>query len=145
MIDKLSFALHYYQRAAALGQEVQIMSKGGVFPDMTNAANGANVALQDFQSSIPTGTMVPVSPWMTDETISNNGSWCYTDANGGAPGSAPMTYKSAAEVISELDEINAGGGIMLLNISPMKDGTIPAEQVAILNAVGKHLGASGDF
>jgi alpha-L-fucosidase len=132
--NKLKFVLHYYQNAAALGKDVQVMSKGGVFPNMNNNANGANVALQDFQSSIPaTG---PASPWMSDETISANGSWSYVE---------PMTYKSAATVISELDDINGKGGVLLLNISPMKDGTIPAEQVAILNAVGKHLGASGDF
>jgi alpha-L-fucosidase len=132
--DKLKFMLHYYQNAAALGKDVQVMSKGGVFPNMNNNANGANTAMQDFQSSIP--TTGPSSPWMSDETISANGSWSYVE---------PMTYKSAASIISELDTINSRGGVLLLNISPMKDGTIPAEQVAILNAVGKHLGAPGNF
>ena len=136
MNDKLAFALHYYQTAAARGQQVQIMSKDGVFPNMSSAANGANVSVQDFQSSIPSGTAIPTSPWMSDETISSNGSWCFVN---------PMTYKSAASVISELDQINAAGGIMLLNISPEKDGTIPQEQIDILNAVGKHLGAPGNF
>jgi alpha-L-fucosidase len=133
--NKLAFALHYYKTAAAYGQEVQIMSKGGVFPT-DNSATGANISLQDFQSTIPAGTMVPTSPWMSDETISSNGSWCYVN---------PMTYKSAATIIAELDTINSRGGIMLLNISPMADGTIPPEQIAILNAVGKHLGAPGNF
>jgi alpha-L-fucosidase len=132
--NKLKFVLHYYQNAAAWGKDVQVMSKGGVFPNMNNNANGANVAMQDFQSTIP--TTGPASPWMSDETISSNGSWSYVE---------PMTYKSAASVISELDTINGRGGVLLLNISPMKDGTIPAEQVAILNAVGKHLGAPGNF
>ena len=136
MNDKLAFALHYYQTAAARGQQVQIMSKGGVFPNMSNAATGANVAMQDFQSSIPTGTAIPTSPWMADETISSNGSWCYVN---------PMTYKSAATVINELDQINSAGGVMLLNISPEKDGSIPQQQIDILNAVGKHLGAPGNF
>ena len=138
MNDKLAFALHYYQTAAARGQEVQIISKAGIFgPNVqNNGPTGANVSLQDFQSSIPTGTAIPTSPWMADETISSNGSWCYVN---------PMTYKSAATVISELDQINKAGGIMLLNISPEKDGTIPQEQIDILNAVGKHLGAPGNF
>jgi alpha-L-fucosidase len=136
MNDKLAFALHYYQTAAAQCREVQIISKLDVFPNMNDGATGANVSLQDFQSSIPTGTAVPTSPWMVDETISSNGSWCYVN---------PMTYKSAAQVISELTQINDAGGIMLLNISPMADGTIPQEQVDILNAVGKHLGAPGNF
>jgi alpha-L-fucosidase len=134
MVDKLAFALHYYQGAAGRGQAVQIMSKGGVFPNMDNSATGANVSLQDFQSSIP--TTAPSSPWMVDETISSNGSWCYVN---------PMTYKSAATIISELDTINSRGGIMMLNVSPMSDGTIPQAQIDILNAVGKHLGAPGNF
>ncbi len=138
MDDKLAFALHYYQTAAARGQPVQIMSKAGIFGAnvQNNGATGANVSLQDFQSSIPTGSAIPSSPWMADETISSNGSWCYVN---------PMTYKSAATVINELDQINAAGGIMLLNVSPEKDGTIPQEQIDILNAVGKHLGAPGNF
>jgi alpha-L-fucosidase len=136
MNNKLAFALHYYQTAAGRGQQVQIMSKLGVFPNMNNGATGANSALQDFQSSIPTGAAIPSSPWMADETISSNGSWCFVN---------PMTYKSAATVINELDQINAAGGIMLLNVSPEKDGTIPQEQIDILNAVGKHLGAPGNF
>ena len=136
MNNKLAFALHYYQTAAARGQQVQIMSKSGVFPNMNNGATGANAALQDFQSSIPTGAAIPSSPWMADETISSNGSWCFVN---------PMTYKSAATVINELDQINAAGGIMMLNVSPEKDGTIPKEQIDILNAVGKHLGAPGNF
>jgi alpha-L-fucosidase len=136
MVDKLAFMLHYYQTAAARGQQVQVLSKAGVFPNMDNSATGANVALQDFQSSIPSGSAIPTSPWMSDETISSNGSWCYVN---------PMTYKSAATVINELDQINAAGGMMLLNISPEKDGSIPQAQIDILNAVGKHLGAPGNF
>jgi alpha-L-fucosidase len=138
MNDKLAFALHYYQTAYMRGQEVQIMSKAGIFGGnvQNNGATGANVSLQDFQSSIPTGSAIPSSPWMVDETISSNGSWCYVN---------PMTYKSSATVISELDTINKAGGIMMLNISPEKDGTIPQEQIDILNAVGKHLGAPGNF
>jgi alpha-L-fucosidase len=129
---KLAFALHYYQSACAAGKEVAIVAKGGVFPNNDNTATGSNVMVTDFQSSIPAAGSQPTATWMADETVSSNGSWGYVSG---------MTYKSAATIISELDTINSRGGIMLLNISPMLDGTIPAEQVAILNAVGKHLGA----
>ena len=129
---KLAFALHYYQTACAEGKEVAIVAKGGVFPNNDNTATGSNVMVTDFQSSIPAAGSQPKATWMADETVSSDGSWGYVNG---------MTYKSAASIISELDTINSRGGIMLLNISPMLDGTIPAEQVAILNAVGKHLGA----
>jgi alpha-L-fucosidase len=131
MDDKLAFALHYYQTAAARGQAVQIMSRGGVFPNMDNAAAGANVAMQDFLS-IPSGSGVPSSPWLVDETVSSDGSGCYVST---------MTYKSPSEIVTDLDAINAQGGTMLLNISPTSDGTIPQEQIDILNALGVHLGA----
>jgi alpha-L-fucosidase len=52
-----------------------------------------------------------------------------------------MTYKSPSEIVTDLDAINAQGGTMLLNISPTSDGTIPQEQIDILNALGVHLGA----
>jgi alpha-L-fucosidase len=129
---KLAFALHYYQGACARGKEVAIIAKGGVFPNNDNTATGSNVMVTDFQSSIPTSGTQPKAAWMVDETVSSNGSWGYVNG---------MTYKSSATIINELDTINGLGGVMLLNISPMSDGTIPAEQVAILNAVGKHLGA----
>jgi alpha-L-fucosidase len=133
MVDKLIFAIHYYETTAARGQTEQIMSRGGVFPDMSNAANGANVSMQDLAESIlPSGSAVPSAPWLRDEDVSANGSGSYID---------PMTYKSSAQIITDLDAVNAVGGTMFLNISPMLDGTIPPEQVAILNAVGKHLGA----
>ena len=104
------------------------MSRGGVFPNMDNAAAGANVAMQDFLS-IPSGSGVPSSPWLVDETVSSDGSGCY------------VTYKSPSEIVTDLDAINAQGGTMLLNISPTSDGTIPQEQIDILNALGVHLGA----
>ncbi|MDP9151277.1 MAG: alpha-L-fucosidase [Myxococcota bacterium] len=129
---KLSFALHYYKGACARGQDVAIIAKGGIFPNNDNSVTGSNVMVTDFQSTVPAAGQQPKGTWMSDVTVSTNGSWGYTTG---------MTYKSAASITSQLDTINSRGGIMLLNISPMLDGTIPAEQVAILNAIGKHLGA----
>jgi alpha-L-fucosidase len=129
---KLAFALHYYQGACARGKDVAIVAKAGVFPNNNSSPTGSNVMVTDFQSSIPAAGSQPQATWMADETVSSDGSWGWING---------MTYKSAATVINELDTINSRGGIMLLNLSPMPDGTIPAEQVAIVNAVGKHLGA----
>ena len=71
---------------------------------------------------------------------------------------ALLSYRYLGKVSSALDHApegttmplrhdmrNAAGGIMMLNVSPEKDGTIPKEQIDILNAVGKHLGAPGNF
>jgi alpha-L-fucosidase len=136
--QKLAFVLHYYQTAAGRGQDVQIMGKGGVFP-ATTGTTAANVCLPDSQAADP--SPVPTTPWMEDVPVSSTGSWCYVDANGGAPNSVPMAYISGAEAVDDLERINGKGGIMMLNISPMPDGTIPQGQIDILNALGKYLGA----
>ena len=44
-------------------------------------------------------------------------------------------YKTANEIISMLIRIRAQGGNLLLNVGPTPEGTLPAEQSAILNEV----------
>lgn len=46
-------------------------------------------------------------------------------------------YKSALELISHLIDISSKGGNLLLNVSPMDTGEIPAEQVARMRDIGK--------
>lgn len=45
-------------------------------------------------------------------------------------------WKSAEDVLSKLNEINANGGNLLLNIGPDGSGTVPQESVRILEKVG---------
>lgn len=45
-------------------------------------------------------------------------------------------WKSAEDVFSKLNEINANGGNLLLNIGPDGTGTVPQESVRILERVG---------
>lgn len=65
--------------------------------------------------------------WMTDITISY-GSWCYTNG---------QTYKSPDLVIRNMIDVWSKKGIVLLNISPKADGTIPEEQRSVLAAIGE--------
>jgi alpha-L-fucosidase len=51
-----------------------------------------------------------------------------------------MTYRSASSIISQMDNYLSRGGVLVLNISPMADGTIPQAQQDILIQIGKHLG-----
>jgi hypothetical protein len=53
-------------------------------------------------------------------------------------------YKSARFLINTLQEVASKGGNLLLNVSPMADGTIPAEQVERLDAIGAWTARNGE-
>jgi len=73
-------------------------------------------------------------PWMTDETISK-GSWCYTEN---------LEIKEPAEVLHVLIDIASKNGVLLLNVSPMADGTIPDNQKKVLLGMGSWLQKYGE-
>jgi alpha-L-fucosidase len=131
--DKLAYALHYYQSACRWGKEVAIAGKGGVFPGNDGTATGANIMIHDFEKggNAPGKGAEPKGFWMVDDKVGNE-SWGYING---------LTYRSASSIISQIDDYSSRGGVLLLNVSPMADGTIPQAQQDILNAIGKHLGA----
>ena len=71
---------------------------------------------------------------MTDETISK-GSWCYTEN---------LEIKESADVLHVLIDIVSKNGVLLLNVSPMADGTIPEIQKQVLLDMGSWLDAYGE-
>jgi alpha-L-fucosidase len=71
---------------------------------------------------------------MTDDTISR-GSWCYTDS---------LTIKPASEIIHALADTVSKNGVVLLNVSPMADGTIPDDQRETLRGIGEWMSANGE-
>jgi alpha-L-fucosidase len=72
--------------------------------------------------------------WLTDDTISK-GSWCYTN---------DLAIKSTAEVLRTFIDIVSKNGQLLLNISPMADGTIPDNQKKVLLEMGRWLSKYGE-
>ena len=112
-----------------------------------NAADqwGKDVAIVRKQNDLPIGFTVndhekarepKALPelWMTDDTIST-GSWCYTDRLGIKP-----LYK----VVHALVDTVAKNGVVLLNLSPMADGTIPQNQRDVLHGLGEWLRENGE-
>jgi len=71
---------------------------------------------------------------MTDDTISK-GSWCYTEN---------LDIKGSADVLHVLIDIVSKNGVLLLNVSPKADGTIPDNQKQVLLDMGKWLDAYGE-
>ncbi len=72
--------------------------------------------------------------WMTDETVST-GSWCYTEN---------LKIKPVADVLHVLIDIVSKNGVLLLNISPKADGSIPEDQKDVLLKMGEWLKNNGE-
>ncbi|WP_343330180.1 alpha-L-fucosidase [Polaribacter staleyi] len=73
-------------------------------------------------------------PWMTDITLSNK-SWSYVKG---------QTYKNSALVIRNLIDVVSKNGVVLLNVSPKADGTIPDEQKKVLLEMGDWFSKFGE-
>ncbi len=85
----------------------------------------ANVGILDMEQGGK--TELSKDYWLTDITISY-GSWSYTNG---------QTYKTPSLVIRNMIDVWSKRGVVLLNISPKADGTIPDEQRNILLTIGK--------
>jgi alpha-L-fucosidase len=64
--------------------------------------------------------------WELCMTINNNWGFQYTDTN----------WKSPYEIITIFADVVSNGGNLLLDIGPREDGSIPAEQVRVLEELG---------
>ncbi len=117
-------AAYYYNRAAEWGIEVAINYKHDAFLFGT--------AVPDIER----GQMADVKPyfWQTDTAIALN-SWCYTENN---------DFRDATGIICDLADIVSKNGCLLLNVGPKADGTISAEDTAVLKAIGKWMHINGE-
>lgn len=108
---------HHFNTATARGQHPIVAYKQEDLP--------ANVGILDIEQ----GGKKDISEdyWLTDITLSND-SWCYING---------QTYKEPSLVIRNMIDVWSKKGIVLLNISPMANGTINKEQRDVLAAIGK--------
>ncbi|MBN2411220.1 alpha-L-fucosidase [candidate division KSB1 bacterium] len=121
---KTEYLAHYFNRAHEWGKEVVVTFKQEDLPQ--------DVGVLDLEK----GRMGELTefPWLTDDTISK-GSWCYTQ---------DLEIKPASIVLHSLIDIVSKNGVLLLNISPKADGTIPANQQQVLLQMGEWLGKYGE-
>lgn len=120
----LQFLAYYFNRARQWGCEVMVTTKKLQYPQ--------EVSVLDFEKG-RANALTPY-PWLNDDTISN-GSWCYT---------ADLQIKPAVQVLRDFIDAVAKNGQLLLNISPMADGTIPQNQRDCLLEIGAWLKANGE-
>lgn len=85
----------------------------------------------DYERGGPGDILKPY--WQTDDAVSPQ-SWCYVQG---------MSYYTDAELVHGFIDRVSKGGNLLLNLSPLPDGSIPQRQKDILKAFGAFLKQSG--
>ncbi len=118
------YCAYYLNEAEKWGKEVVIVRKQDDLP--------LDFSVDDLEKSRK--NRIDPEPWMTDETVSK-GSWCYTE---------DMEIKVSKDVLHVLIDIVSKNGILLLNISPKADGTIPENQKQVLLDMGDWLDKYGE-
>ncbi len=118
------FCAYYLNEAEKIGKKVVILRKQDDLP--------INFTVLDHEKSRMSGASERV--WMTDDTISK-GSWCYT---------SDLDIKPAADIIHALADTVSKNGVVLLNISPMADGSIPRDQRETLAGIGAWMKTNGE-
>jgi alpha-L-fucosidase len=130
---KLRIAAHYYNRAAAWGQEVSISTKKAAFAPsgLNDQQIGSILDFEKVGSRSPAGIRPGV--WQVDDAIGST--WGYTDG---------MRISSAATILTRLIDTVSKNGTYLLNLSPRADGSLPQEQQQVLLEIGRWLETNGE-
>ena len=118
------FAAYYLNAASDWGKDVAIIRKQDDLP--------LSFTINDHEKSREPEALQDL--WMTDDTISA-GSWCYTSS---------LKIKPLYKVVHALVDTVSKNGVMLLNVSPKADGTIPEDQREVLLGLGRWLEANGE-
>lgn len=118
------FCAYYLNAAEKWGKEVAIVRKQSDLP--------IDFTVNDHEKAREPKALPEL--WMTDDTIST-GSWCYTQ---------DLKVKPLYKVLHALIDTVAKNGVVLLNVSPKADGTIPDDQRAVLLGLGQWLKVNGE-
>ena len=118
------FAAYYYNRASEWGREVAINYKFDAFAPGTAVFDVERGQLATTRQEF----------WQTDTSVATT-SWSHVE---------PQQYKDVADIIRDLVDIVSKNGALLLNIGPKADGTIPDEEVRMLETIGRWLAANGE-
>jgi alpha-L-fucosidase len=122
-----TYLAHYFNEAAKRKQDVIVTYKGDDLP--------AGVGMEDHENSNP--DKIIEKPWLCDYSIGTglSYSWGYTEG---------MEIRTAKEIVHTLIDVVSKNGQMLLNLSPMADGTFPEEQKQVVHKVGRWMWTFGE-
>jgi alpha-L-fucosidase len=121
--QRLNFLSYYYNQAETWGADVVATYKDGY---------DSKGEVYDYERGGPGDLTTPY--WLTDDAISSS-SWSYTVGIG---------YYTLQQMLHSLIDRVSKSGNMLLNISPMADGTIPQAQKDVLLGLGDYLTRFGE-
>jgi alpha-L-fucosidase len=118
------FAAYYYNRAAEWRRGVAINFKLDAFPQGT--------AVFDVER----GQLAEINPllWQADTSVGTT-SWGFVNS---------QEYKTSTSLLCDLVDIVSKNGVLLLNIGPRPDGSIPEPERAILLQMGDWLRRYGE-
>jgi alpha-L-fucosidase len=116
------FLAYYYNKGMEWGKDVVVSYKESTFPEP--------LAVKDYERGRPNQPKDQV--WLTD---TSPGAWFYRPN---------AQFKTPNELIDILVDIVAKNGLMLLNVPPNPDGTIPQEMKDLLVDMGSWLEVNGD-
>ena len=121
---KLRLAAYYYNRAREWGKPVTLTTKRDAFLAGT---------IKDYERQWQAPFSLQQEPYQVDDALGDK--WGYVEGMGNL---------SAQTVLFRLIENVSRNGNLLLNVSPMADGTIPEAQVKVLLEVGEWLKLNGE-
>ena len=117
-------AADYYNHAASWGKEVVLNYKQKAFPDGAAVLDLERERLDRIRAMV----------WQTDTMVTRR-SWGYIGDD---------DFKSADQLVDELVDIVSKNGVLLLNVGPRADGTIPRKARDILLEIGRWLDVNGE-
>ncbi|MFS0728213.1 alpha-L-fucosidase [Paenibacillus sp. 1P07SE] len=117
-------AAYYYNRAQANDQNVVINYKFDAFEEGTAVYDLERGQLDTINEAV----------WQTCTSVGET-AWCHI---------ADHKYKTSATLIGDLVDIVSKNGVMLLNVGPKADGTIPEEEQLLLREIGQWLAVNGE-
>lgn len=119
------FFAYYFNDAHKRGKEVEVLFKGWDVPP--------GIAVNDLE--LGRESKITRHLWITDTSIDDMGAWSFAKEAG---------YKSVNMLIDNLVDRVSKNGLLLLNVGPMADGSIPEPAEERLLAMGKWLEVNGE-
>jgi len=121
----LDFFSYYFNRERIWGKQVEVLFKGWDVPP--------GVAINDLELGRESDMTRHL--WVTDTSVDDQGAWAYAKEAG---------YKSTNMLVDNLVDRVSKNGMLLLNVGPKADGTIPEEAKEQLLGIGKWLRINGE-
>jgi len=116
---------YYYNKSAERGKKVTVTYKNHDLPP--------GVGIQDLELGKMSELTYHI--WITDTSVDDQGAWSYVKAAG---------FKSVDTLVDNLVDRVSKNGLLLLNVGPKPDGTIPEEAKERLLGIGEWLNLNGE-